>query len=268
MECYICQTCGTQYPPGESPPTQCLICEDDRQYVGLHGQQWTTLDELATRYRNLIKVEEPYLTGIGAAPGFAIGQRALLVQSLYGNVLWDCQAVLTDDLVKTVKEMGGIFAIAISHPHFYTTMVEWSRRFDEAPIYLHAANREWVVRPDPAIHYWEGDTLQLQAGITLVRCGGHFPGSTVLHWAAGAGGGGALLTGDTINVSMDRRYVSFMYSFPNLIPLSAAAVRQIAAAVAPYPFERIYGGWFDKVVAAGAKESLARSVARYLQAIA
>ena len=268
MENFICKTCGTQYPQSDSPPAHCLICEDGRQYVGMDGQQWTTLDELRSRYRNQIKVEEPNLIGIGAEPGFAIGQRALLIQSPNGNVLWDCLAVISEQMVNAVKGMGGISAIAISHPHFYTTMVEWSRAFEEAPIHLHAANREWVMRPDPAIHFWEGETLPLQEGITLIRCGGHFPGSTVLHWAAGAQGRGVLLTGDTINVVPDRRYVSFMYSFPNLVPLNAAAVRKVVQSVEALPYDRLYGGWFDKVVLTGAKESVSRSVERYIQAIA
>jgi glyoxylase-like metal-dependent hydrolase (beta-lactamase superfamily II) len=108
----------------------------------------------------------------------------------------------------------------------------------------------------------------LQEGITLIRCGGHFPGSTVLHWAAGAQGRGVLLTGDTINVVPDRRYVSFMYSFPNLVPLNAAAVRKVVQSVEALPYDRLYGGWFDKVVLTGAKESVSRSAERYIQAIA
>jgi len=267
MKNYICKTCGTQYPESDSPPTHCLICEDDRQYVGMNGQQWTTLDELCNRHRNKLKVEEPNLIGIGADPSFAIGQRALLIQSPKGNILWDCLAVIDEEMVKDVKELGGVSAIAISHPHFFSTMVEWSRAFDDAPIHLHADNREWVMRPDPAIRYWERETLQLQEGISLIRCGGHFPGSTALHWAAGAQGRGVLLTGDTINVAMDRRYVSFMYSFPNLVPLPAAAVRKIVQTVEPFPYDRIYGGWFDKVVFTGAKESITRSAERYIHAI-
>ena len=80
-------------------------------------------------------------------------------------------------------------------------------------------------------------------GLTLIRCGGHFEGGSVLHWAGGAGGKGALLSGDIIEVAADRRWVSFMYSYPNFIPLDAAAVRHIVAAVEPYAFEDIYGAW-------------------------
>jgi hypothetical protein len=256
-----------QYPESDLPPDRCLICEDERQYVGWGGQKWTTLEELLRGYHNQIKVEEPNLLGIGAVPGFAIDQRALLIQSPIGNILWDCLAIIDYEMIKTVKDLGGISAIAISHPHYYTTMVEWSRAFDDAPIYIHAADREWVMRPDAAVKFWDGETLKLQEGITLIHCGGHFAGSAVLHWQAGAEGRGVLLTGDTINVVMDRRYVSFMSSFPNLIPLPAASVRKIIQAVDLFSYDRLYSAWFDKVVVADAKNAVIHSAERYIKAI-
>ena len=267
MENYICKTCGTQYAETPTPPDECLICSDERQYIGWGGQQWATLEELRREYRNQIKVEEPNLIGIGAVPGFAIGQRALLVQSPAGNILWECQTILDDETIKAVKDLGGISAIAFSHPHFYSTMAEWSRAFDHAAIYIHADDRKWVMRPDPAIKFWEGETHQLQEGLTLIHCGGHFAGSSVLHWAAGAQGRGALLTGDTIYVVTDRRYVSFMTSFPNLLPLSAPAVRKIVAAVEPFDYDRIYSAWFDRVVFKDAKQAVLTSAERYIKAI-
>jgi glyoxylase-like metal-dependent hydrolase (beta-lactamase superfamily II) len=266
MEHYICETCGTQYPASEQPPEHCPICDDDRQYVGWQGQKWTTLGALQSNHSNSLKLEEPSLTGIGTEPGFAIGQRAQLVQTPGYNVLWECITVLDEATVEAVQTLGGIQAIAISHPHYYSSMVAWAEAFG-APIYLHAADRQWVMRPDPAIVFWEGETQPLAPGVTLIRCGGHFPGSTVLHWAAGADGRGALLTGDTLMVASDRRYVSFMYSFPNYLPLSAASVRRVAAAVEPFAFDRIYGAWWNRVVAAGAKAAVARSVDRYIRAL-
>src|SRR5205085_1867631 len=100
------------------------------------------------------------------------------------------------------------------------------------------------------------------------RCGGHFDGSDVLHWANGADGRGVLLAGDTIQVVSDRRYVSFMYSYPNVIPLNAARVAHIASAVEPYAFEKLYGGWWHSIVATDAKNAVMRSAARYINAIA
>jgi glyoxylase-like metal-dependent hydrolase (beta-lactamase superfamily II) len=262
----ICQTCGTQFAATDNPPEHCPICEDVRQYIGMGGQHWTTLDSLRETHHNLIRPIAPGLTGIGMDPSFAIGQRALLVQSLAGNVLWDCISYIDQPTIAAVKALGGISAVAISHPHFYSSMVEWGRAFD-APIYLHADDRRWVMRPDPSIVFWEGESRSLASELTLIRCGGHFPGSTVLHWAAGADGRGALLSGDTIQVVPDRRYVSFMYSYPNLIPLPGAAIRRILAAVEPWPFERIYGGWWDRVVEADGKGAVERSARRYLSAI-
>jgi len=263
---YICQTCGTQYPPSAQPPAHCPICEDDRQYIGFKGQQWTTLQALQAEYHNLIRTVEPGLTGIGSVPRFSIGQRALLVHTPEGNVLWDCISLLDEATVTHVKALGGISAIAISHPHYYSSMIEWSRA-SNAPIYLHAADREFVMHPDPAVAFWDGETHELTGGLTLVRCGGHFPGGTVLHWPAGAGGKGVLLTGDIINVVQDRRYVSFMYSFPNLIPLPASAVRRVVAAVEPFTYDRIYSAWWDTVLDKDAKRAVHFSAERYIAAI-
>ena len=262
----ICITCGTQFPAAATQPAACPICQDERQYVNWNGQQWTTLADLQAGHHNVLRAVEPGMTGIATEPGFAIGQRALLVQTPDGNVLWDCISLIDPATVDAVNALGGIQAIAISHPHFYSSMVEWSRAFD-APIYLHGDNRPFVMRPDPAITYWAGDTFAVNPAVTLVRCGGHYPGSTALHWRDGAEGRGALLTGDTIMVVQDRRFVSFMYSYPNLLPLPASAVRRIAAAVAPYRFDRLYSGWWDKVVDREADTAVARSAERYIRLI-
>jgi hypothetical protein len=68
-------------------------------------------------------------------------------------------------------------------------------------------------------------------------------------------------------VVSDRRWVSFMESYPNLIPLGADAIRRIVAAVEPYAFDRLYGGWSGSIVASDAKEAVRRSAARYLDRI-
>lgn len=264
---YICATCGTQFTASEGPPTACPICQDERQYVGWRGQQWTTLPQLQETHRNKIREEEPGLVGIGSEPKIAIGQRALLVRTPAGNVLWDCITLIDDETVAAVCELGGIAAIAISHPHYYSSMVEWSRAFDDAPVYLHAADRQWVMRPDPCLEFWEGDTRDLFEGISLVRCGGHFAGGTVLHWPQGAEGRGVVLSGDILQVVPDRRWVSFMRSYPNLIPLPAREVTRIAATMAPYRFDRIYGAWWDLRVIEDAHAAVQRSAERYLRAL-
>jgi hypothetical protein len=267
MPNFICTTCGTQYGESEQPPAGCAICLDSRQYLKVTGQNWTTLERLRLSHRNSIKFKEPGLIGIGIDPQFAIGQRALFVRNPQGNVLWDCIPLLDEAVVEALRGLGGLSAIAISHPHFYASMVEWSRAFGGIPIYLHAADRQWVMRPDAAIVFWEGGTRTLPSGLTLVRCGGHFDGGTVLHWPAGAEGRGALLTGDIIMVAPDRQHTSFMYSYPNQIPLPAAVIDKVVRAVEPFPCERVYGGFWDLVIPRDGKAAIQRSAARYRRAI-
>lgn len=266
MPHFICVTCGAQYAESHQPPDECRICTDERQYTGWSGQQWTTTVELEKSHRNVIREEESGLIGIGMEPSFAIGQRALLITHPQGNILWDCIPLLDNGLVDMVKSLGGISAIAISHPHYYTGMVEWSRAFD-CPIYLHAADRQWVTRPDSAIEFWKGNTREFANGTTLIRCGGHFDGGSVLHWPDGADGNGVILSGDILQVVQDRRWVSFMYSYPNLIPLPASTIRQIVSAVDPFDFDRIYGAWWGKCIPENARSAVHRSADRYIRAI-
>jgi len=267
MPAFICTACGTQYAPSDAAPASCPICEDDRQFIPPGGQSWTTLEALACKHFNSYRQYEPSLIGIGTLPGFAIGQRALLVRTPHGNVLWDCIAMLDAATITLINGLGGLKAIAISHPHFYTTMVEWSRAFGDAPIHVHAADRQWIMRPDPAIKLWEGETLALLPDVTLIHCGGHFPGGTALHWAKGAEGRGVLCSSDIANVATDRKSLSFMHSYPNQIPLAASQVRQIAVALAPFRFEAIYSHFFDRVIPTGGPQALKFSVERYIAAI-
>ena len=266
MPKYLCVTCGTQYPESDQPPAHCPICEDERQYVNPDGQQWTTLETLLPDYQMVIEQIEPGLQRLKPEPKVGIGQYAHLVQTPNGNVLWDCVPFIDDVTIEAIDVLGGISAIAISHPHFHTVMVEWSRAFNNAPIYIHAGNRPHVVRPDPAVQYWEDETLQLFDGVTLIRCGGHFPGSAVLHWRDGADGRGLLLTSDTIDVVQDTRYVTFMYSYPNMIPLPPSAVRRIVAAVEPFVYDRVYES-FGLVVDGNAKAKVNASADRYIRAV-
>jgi hypothetical protein len=267
MPAFICTACGTQFPSSDKPPAQCVICEEERQYVPPRGQTWTTLEALSQSHKNGFREYEPGVIGIGSEPGFAIGQRALLVRTPGGNILWDCIATLDTATVTLIKGLGGIKAMAISHPHFYTTMGEWARAFD-CPIHLHAADKDWIMNPTPAVRHWQGDTLKLWDGVTLIRCGGHFEGGTVMHWDGGAGGAGIVCVGDILSVTTDRKWLSFMRSYPNFLPLSAREVTHIGVALKPFNFERLYGHYFDRVIAQGAKQVVEKSVERYLAAIA
>jgi hypothetical protein len=253
----ICATCGVQFG---GPAERCPICEDPRQYVPTDGQRWTTMAELAREHRNELR-EEAGLVGIGTEPRFAIGQRALLVPWGEGNLLWDCITLLDDATAAEVERRGGLRAIAISHPHYYSAMVDWAHRFG-CPVLLHEADREWVMRPDDAIEFWSGETRELGDGLTLIRCGGHFAGGTVLHRADGT-----LLSGDIVQVIPDRTHVSFMYSYPNLIPLPEAEIRRIVAALEPFAYERIIGAWWGTVIPRDGRAIVERSAQRYISAI-
>ena len=266
MPAFICNTCGTQYAPSEKPPANCPICDDERQYVTPAGQSWTTLPGLQARSYNAWRELEPNLISIVTFPAFGIGQRAQLLRTPHGNILWDCIALIDRATIELINAMGGIKGIAISHPHYYTTMAEWSQAFG-VPVHLHAADRKWIMRDDPGIKLWQGETKELLPGVTLICAGGHYPGGTVLHWAAGAGGKGALLSGDIVQVVQDNKSVSFMWSFPNLIPLSGPRVEGVVKAVKPYAFDRVHGAFMDRSIWSDGKGVVERSAARYLKII-
>jgi glyoxylase-like metal-dependent hydrolase (beta-lactamase superfamily II) len=265
-ECFICVACGTQFAaaPAPAPPEGCPICQDQRQYVPPDGQRWTTLAELRAKHKNRI-APQGELAGILTEPHFAIGQRALLVPFGESQLMWDCVALLDDASADEVDRRGGLRGIAVSHPHYYTAIVEWAQRFD-CPIYLHADDARWIMRPDDSIELWRGDSLALGDGLTLVRCGGHFPGATVLHWEGAAGGRGALLVGDVVSPVADRRYVTFMWSYPNYVPLPAQEIRRIGRALAPLRYEALHGAFWD-TERSDAKAMVDRSLRRYLRVL-
>ncbi|MCI0814713.1 MAG: hydrolase [Chloroflexi bacterium] len=264
MHAFICRTCGVQYPPSEEPPASCLICEDERQYVGRGGQQWTTLEQLrAGDVSNQVVPTDPGVTSIFTVPRFAIGQRAILVQTEGGNLLWDCVSYIDDETIEAINSLGGVQGISVSHPHFYAAVGAWSEAFG-APVHLPSADREYFVRTDIDVTWYEG-THELWPGLTLVQTGGHFEGSAVLHWAGGAEGRGALFTGDSISTAADTRWVTFMRSYPNFIPLPPASVKGIVASLDGYEFDRIYGGWFGNDVREDARAVVERSAERYVR---
>lgn len=270
MEYFICTNCGIQYETREHPPLHCPICEDEKQWVPMDGQKWTTLDQLRKSeiYENELMELEPGLIGIHTEPTWSgVDRRVLLVQTPHGNVLWDCMTYLDDETIRAINDLGGISAIAISHPHFYATMVEWSHAFGNAPVYIHRADRRWVMRADPVLKFFDSQSLEIMPGVTVVHCGGHFEGSTVLHWADGAEGRGVLMTGDTIIATLDRKSVSFLYSYPNQIPQSAKTVRQVVNAVMPYKFDRLIGVLLGRQIEREAKAAVQRSADRYIKMI-
>ncbi|MEL3971692.1 MBL fold metallo-hydrolase [Rossellomorea oryzaecorticis] len=267
MKKYICTTCGVQYSKSKSEPEHCPICEEERQYVNPDGQSWSTHDELmeSGNYKNIIIKEEQGLYSITTTPKVGIGQTAYLVISEGFNVLWDCITYLDDETIAFIRSLGGIHAIALSHPHYYSRQADWAETFD-APIYIHRGDHEWIMEPSEHIRLWEGEKRELNEGLTLHRLGGHFKGGAVLHWANGDCGKGVLLTGDIIQVVADTGWVSFMYSYPNLIPLPASKVEEMAKKVFELPFNRLYNA-FHKVIKENAHRAVQRSATRYIKAL-
>lgn len=266
MNHFICETCGVQFGQSCTEPGQCPICNEERQYVNPNGQSWTTLEKMKSEgYTNMIRSEENGLYSIKTSPEFGIGQTAYLIQSGGFGLLWDCITFIDRNTVDRVKELGGIQAIALSHPHYYSAQAEWAEAFD-VPIYIHEDDKEWVMRQSDRIIYWSGESLELHKGITIHRLGGHFKGGAVLEWQEGNDQKGILLSGDIIQVAADRRWVSFMYSYPNLIPLPAEKVREMAGIVQTMKFDRLYNA-FHRIVKADAKTAVQRSAERYIAAL-
>src|SRR5262249_20439486 len=111
MPFFICTACGMQYAESGKPPAQCTICEEERQYGPPRRTAWTTLEALAQGYMNAWREYDSGIIGIGSQPAFAIGQRALLLRTSGGNVLWDCIATLDAATVTAIKGIGGLKAI-------------------------------------------------------------------------------------------------------------------------------------------------------------
>jgi hypothetical protein len=263
MPIWICAACGVERPESVEPPRNCPICLDERQYVPREGQAWTSLQALRAAGAAVTIAEvEPDLFGIRSEPPVGIGQQSLLVSTPVGNVLWDPIGYADEHAAARVLEHGPVAAIVASHPHMYGAQVEWSRLLGDVPVYVAQADREWVQRPDASIRLFDG-SVEIVPGITVHTIGGHFRGSAVALWEAGADGRGVLLAGDGIFPGPDGRTVSFLRSYPNRLPLSAAVVDRIARSALRLPFDRLYGN-FGGVVDRNAHAVIRQSADRYM----
>jgi hypothetical protein len=258
---WICATCAVETAELESPPAECAICEDERQWVPAEGQQWTTLEQLRTAGTRIeMFLVEPELWGLRAEPGVGIAQQTMVVRTPDGTVLFDCVGYIDDEAVERVRSLGPTLAVAASHPHMYGVQTEWARALGDVPVLIAARDREWVRRGDLVEFY--DDEREITHGLTLHRVGGHFRGQAVLEWATGNEGRGVLLAGDAIFTNPDRRTVSFMRSYPNRIPLSGNVVQRIAAQVEAMTFDRLYNN-FGAVVPVDAKRIVRVSADRH-----
>ncbi|TWT25890.1 hypothetical protein [Planomicrobium sp. CPCC 101110] len=262
MENYICETCGVQYDLASQEPEGCLICDEERQYVNLDGQSWTTLRQMVETgiFHNDFTQDEPGIFSIRTIPNFAIGQTAYLILENGFNMLWDCITLLDSPTIEKIRGLGGIHAIALSHPHYYSTQVEWAEVFG-APIYIHEDDRKWITRQSENIVLWSGETLQVQEGLVLHRLGGHFKGAAVLQRK-----NSHLFTGDIVRISANPNWAAFMYSYPNFLPLPAAIVERMAEQLKPLEFDRVYDA-FHRIMKENANERIQRSALRYIAAV-
>jgi glyoxylase-like metal-dependent hydrolase (beta-lactamase superfamily II) len=260
---WLCRSCGVEYGRSASPPERCAICTDEREVWPSNGQAWTTLDELDDGNRRVVvDAVEPRLWGLSVEPTVGLGQRALLVQTDAGNLLWDVPGFINAAAVSEIRDLGGVAAIVASHPHMYGAQLEWSAAFGDAPVWTAAKDADWLGRREPAIRTWDAP-FDVLPGIHLLQPGGHFPGSTVAWWTDTADGGNALLSGDTVMACPDQGWVTFMRSFPNAIPLSAAVVRRVADSVRDLHFDRLYDN-FAGTVSRDASAAVQRSAERYI----
>lgn len=236
----LCATCGSYYYDCTTPPQACAICEDDRQYVPPDGQVWMRADVLAQDHRVVLR-DDDGMPALGLEPGFAINQRALVIRGEHASVLWEALPLVTEEAIAAITRDGPIQYIALSHPHFYSAMQRWSEALGNIPILIHAADKEWVPAGARNVQFWTGDQFEIAPGLTLLHVAGHFAGSAALHWLDARAPDGVLFPGDALQVSNNRKHVSFLYSYPNAIPMHASAVERMRTLLAPFAFARVYG---------------------------
>ncbi|KAL6238117.1 hypothetical protein BDW75DRAFT_237628 [Aspergillus navahoensis] len=295
LDFLICSTCGTQFSTPSTLPS-CKICDDPRQYVPITGQSWTTLRTLQTsqdpKYKNIFTPDPIHgesLISIHTEPKQAIGQRAYLCRTRSPgepgsfNVLWDCITYIDEDTITHINELGGINAIVISHPHYYTTHLVWAEIFG-CPVYLSSEDEEWVVlKGEKQVFFSEGSLSFTPSGnyggddgkadIVVIKTGGHFPGSSVLWWRSLK----TLLIADTIAVVPSGRYwvdrpagtasFTFMWSYPNMIPLSADDVHGIWKAIKHTEFEITRGAFIGMETDTDSKTRLLDSAQIFVKAM-
>lgn len=236
----ICNACGTEFWLSEIKDNHCKICDDDRQYVPQTGQTWTTHEDLLKIKSVQIKPVRNDLFELTVLPHFAIGQRAFLVLSEHGNILWDCIPVLDESTVAFINSKGGLKAIGISHPHYYSNMTTWATVFN-CPVYIHEKDQEWT-HEKIHIHFWKGVEMPLWDGITIINTGGHFPGACVLL-VPSLSEKGTLLCSDSLQISRSKKFISIMYSYPNQIPLPVSEISRIKSLMRSYQFDTLYGAF-------------------------
>lgn len=231
------------------------MCQDPRQFVPPSGQSWTCVEEMQQKYANKWKPidDDEDIYSIWTEPKFGIGQRCILICTPEGNVLWDCITHLDEATKDFINSKGGLKAIVISHPHYYTTHLTWAKTFS-CPIFLAADDESWLARKDSAeSRRFIGNAIQeILPGVTAVKIGGHFPGSLVLHYASRLFIADSLVTVPSAMYHRDRPQgttsYAFMWSIPNMIPLPPTELQKMWSALKPWQFTSTHGAFFGQEV--------------------
>ncbi|KAM0306226.1 hypothetical protein ACHAPM_000787 [Fusarium culmorum] len=235
-------TCGTQFGiPFDERPSTCRMCNEPRQFVPPSGQSWTALEKLQANHRNEFKQDEHdgRIWSIFSKPQIAIGQRAVFIKTEHGNVLWDCISLSDDETIQFVNSHG-------------------AKKFD-CPVYLVAEDQEWLNREDTEHRrvFFDGETQDILPGVTMVKLGGHFPGSSVLHWNNNISGL------NRAHHNENHQIFLFHYAFPNFIPLGPTAMRLMWKRLRPWDFTSVYSLFFTTTVhESSVKEIILESMKR------
>lgn len=265
----ICTACGTQFPTADRQSlTTCFICDDPRQFTPPSGQSFTDLSSLLSQnsHQNVFKQyqHDDRITFIYSEPKVGIGQRCALIRTPTGNILWDCITLLDEATKDRVNELGGIKAIVISHPHYYSTHLLWARAFN-CKVYLAAEDSKWLAQTDPERQVFipEGETetdILAGSGVKALKLGGHFPGSLVLLFDGRLFVADTLLTtpaglGSWTRDAMGTERMghlgrpagmnsfAFMWSIPNMIPLSPEEIEHMWGVLGGHEFKSTHGAF-------------------------
>lgn len=272
----ICVACMTQY---STPRSECPICLDPRQFVPATGQSWTSLRKLAEeKHTNKIVADQQdeRVCFILTEPSTGIGQTPILIKTSRATYMWDCNAFLSENLFNQLTTMQPpLKAIAISHPHFFSTSLTWSRCL-KVPLILAAADKHWFQRLSDVKEgeiEWVHNVASLEDGVTMIQCGGHFPGSSVLHWDRSLEPEfesdkhcrtGIILCSDTAMIQPTQQGFTFQWSVPNMIPLNPHEMKGIADRLRDVPFEQATSTWPHRFVRKNAREILLDSIQKQL----
>ncbi|TXT07490.1 hypothetical protein VHUM_03210 [Vanrija humicola] len=276
----VCATCATQYPAPRRDCTHAKLSgsTDHPQARGATTSSATSRTRASRSSRP--SRSSPSLRRVSISPACVKLTPAFLLETFEGSFIWDCSAVLTPPLIAHLTHLRRpLKAMAISHPHFFSTSLTWARALG-VPLYINALDKEWYQRRESAgadeVVFWSG-TQRLSSTLTLIECGGHFPGSCVLHWDraaepltsdadARAPDTGLLLVADTVMVQPTQKGITFMWSIPNAIPLHPTDVLHIQNVLREYDYDSVSSTWPDRWVRAGAARIFDESVETYLSA--